>query len=143
MDGAQRLAQVFVELADTLVEEFDVLDLLQMLTERCVELLHADAAGLMLADERGNLRLMASSTERMRLVELFELQVDEGPCRDCYLTGRAVTNVSLSDAHDRWPVFTVAAMAGVRPYPCTADAPARPGHRCLEPLHRRAGRPER
>jgi len=111
MDGSQRLAQVFVELADTLVEEFDVVDLLQMLTERCVELLHADAAGLMLADERGNLRLMASSTERMRLVELFELQVDEGPCRDCYLTGRAVTNVSLSDANDRWPVFTAAAMA--------------------------------
>src|SRR5450830_852958 len=111
MDGAQRLAQVFVELAYTLVEEFDVVVLLQMLTERCVELLHADAAGLMLADERGNLRLMASSTERMRLVELFELQVDEGPCRDCYLTGRAVTNVSLSDANDRWPVFTAAAMA--------------------------------
>ena len=62
MDGLQRLAQVFVELADTLVEEFDVVDLLQMLTERCVELLHAYAAGLMLADERGNLRLMASST---------------------------------------------------------------------------------
>lgn len=111
MDGAQHLAQVFVELADTLVEEFDVVDLLQVLTERCVELLHADAAGLMLADERGGLRLMASSTERMRLVELFELQVAEGPCRDCYLTGSAVVNVSLADARERWPTFTVAAMA--------------------------------
>lgn len=111
MDGPQRLARVFVELADTLVEEFDVVDLLQTLTERCIELLRADAAGLMLADERGNLRLMASTTERMRLIELLELQVAECPCRDCYVTGRAVTNVDLSDARERWPVFTPAAEA--------------------------------
>ena len=111
MDGPQRLAQVFVELADTLVDEFDVVDLLQMLTERCVELLPVDAAGLMLADERGSLHPMASTTERMRSVELFELQVAEGPCRDCYLTGAAVTNVNLSTARERWPMFTAAAEA--------------------------------
>lgn len=111
MDSPQRLAEVFVELADTLVEEFDVVDLLQLLTERCVELLDADAAGLMLADERGDLRLMAATTERMRLVELLELQAAEGPCRDCYLTGRPVVNVKLADAHGRWPVFTGAAVA--------------------------------
>ena len=91
----QRLAGVFVELADTLVEEFDVVDFLQMLTERAVELLEVDAAGLMLADERGDLCLMASTLERMRLLELFELQISEGPCRDCYDTGRPVTNCQV------------------------------------------------
>ena len=107
---SQRLAGVFVELADTLVEEFDVVDFLQMLTERAVELLGVDAAGLMLADERGDLCLMASTLERMRLLELFELQISEGPCRDCYDTGRPVTNVNLAQARDRWPTFTVAAV---------------------------------
>ena len=111
MDGPKRLAEVFVELADTLVAEFDMVDLLQTLTERCVELLHADAAGLMLADERGELRLMAATTERMRVVELLELQVNEGPCRDCFVTGKAVTNVDLAAARERWPQFTAAAVA--------------------------------
>jgi hypothetical protein len=110
MDGdTQRLAQVFVELADTLVEDFDVVDFLQMLTERCVELLHADAAGLMLADQRGGLQLMASSVERARLLELFELQHEEGPCLDSYATGAAITNVDLTEARERWPRFTAAA----------------------------------
>jgi len=107
----RRLAQVFVELADTLVEDFDVLDFLQMLTERCVELLHADAAGLMLADQRGGLQLMASSLERARLLELFELQHEEGPCLDAYATGAAITNIDLAEARERWPNFTAAAQA--------------------------------
>jgi len=111
MHSPQRLAQVFVELADTLVEEFDVVDLLQVLTERSVELLGADASGLMLADQRGQLQLIAWTVERARLLELFELQVDEGPCRDCYLTGQAITNVDLAEAVERWPVFTPAATA--------------------------------
>jgi len=109
MHSPQRLAQVFVELADTLVEEFDVVDLLQVLTERSVELLGADASGLMLADQRGQLQLMAWTVERARLLELFELQVEEGPCRDCYVTGQAITNVALAEAAERWPVFTPAA----------------------------------
>lgn len=111
MDGPQRLAQVFVELADTLVDEFDVIDLLHVLTDRSVELLHADAAGLMLADQRGDLCLMTSTAERARLVELLELQVAEGPCRDAFLTGRQITNVRLAEARDRWPAFTAAATA--------------------------------
>lgn len=110
MNGPRRLAEVFVELADTLVDEFDVVDLLQTLTERSVELLNADAAGLMLADERGNLRLMASTTERARLVEVLELQIAEGPCRDAFLTGSPVVNVALADAGARWPQFTAAAV---------------------------------
>lgn len=115
MNGTQRLAQVFVELADTLVDEFDVVDLMHMLTDRSVELLDADAAGLMLSDQRGNLQLMASTLERARLLELFELQIEEGPCRESFLTGKSITNVDLDDAHERWPVFTPAAVeAGFR-----------------------------
>lgn len=110
MDSPRRLARVFVELADTLVDEFDVVDLLQMLTERSVELLGADASGLMLADQRGALQLMAWTVERARLLELLELQIQEGPCRDCYLTGQAITNVDLAEAVERWPVFTPAAV---------------------------------
>ena len=105
----QRLAQVFVELADTLVEEYDVVDLLQTLTERCVELVDTDAAGLMLDDQRGNLRLIAHTHESARLLELFELQQQEGPCLDCFATGQVIANIDLATATDRWPVFTQAA----------------------------------
>src|SRR5690349_7730001 len=105
----RRLAEVFVELADTLVEEFDVVDLLQTLTERSVELVDTDAAGLMLDDQRGNLRLIAHTHESARLLELFELQKHEGPCLDCFATGRVIANIDLATAADRWPVFTQAA----------------------------------
>jgi GAF domain-containing protein len=105
----QRLAEVFVELADTLVDEFDVVDLLQTLTERCVELVDIDAAGLMLDDQRGNLRLIAHTHESARLLELFELQQREGPCLDCFATGQVIANIDLATATDRWPVFTQAA----------------------------------
>jgi GAF domain-containing protein len=105
----QRLAEVFVELADTLVDEFDVVDLLQTLTERCVELVDSDAAGLMLDDQRGNLRLIAHTHESARLLELFELQQQEGPCLDCFATGQAIANIDLATATDRWPIFTLAA----------------------------------
>jgi GAF domain-containing protein len=110
MNRQTRLAEVFVELADTLVEQFDVIEFLQMLAERSVELLEADASGLMLADERGSLQLVASTTEKMRVLELFELQLQEGPCYDCWTTGQPVTNVALAAALDRWPRFTVAAI---------------------------------
>jgi GAF domain-containing protein len=115
MDGYERLGQVFVELADTLVDEFDQVDFLQTLTERAVELLGADAAGLMLADQRGALQLMASTVDRARDLEIFELQVREGPCLDCFATGRPVVNVDLVAAQERWPIFTPAAVeAGFR-----------------------------
>jgi GAF domain-containing protein len=111
MDGTPRLAQVLVELADTLVDDFDVVDLLQLLTERTVELLPVDASGLMLADQRGDLRLMASTSEQVRTLEAYELVIGEGPCTESYTTGHAVTNVSLDDALGRWPRFTPVAVA--------------------------------
>jgi GAF domain-containing protein len=112
MDESQRLAQVFVELADTLIDDFDVVDFLQTLTERCVEMLRADASGLMLTDQHGGLRLMAATLERARVLELFELQIQEGPCLECFTTGQAITNVELveAEATRRWPVFTPAAL---------------------------------
>jgi GAF domain-containing protein len=111
-DQATRIARVFVELADTLMDNFDVVDFLQTLTDRCVELLGADASGLMLTDERGGLQLMTATLERARMLELFELQIQEGPCLDCFNTGDPVTNVDLAqpEADERWPVFTPAAL---------------------------------
>jgi transcriptional regulator with GAF, ATPase, and Fis domain len=105
----QRIAEVFVELADTLVEEFDVVDFLQTLIERVVELVDTDAAGLMLDDQRGNLQVVAYTHESARLLELFELQRAEGPCLDCFATGQVIANVDLAGAGSRWPLFTEAA----------------------------------
>ena len=111
MAREQRLAEVFVELADTLVEDFDVVDFLQMLTERCVELVDTDAAGLMLDDQRGHLQVIAYTHESARLLELFELQRAEGPCLDCFATGQVIANVDLADSTSRWPIFTAGALA--------------------------------
>jgi GAF domain-containing protein len=107
----ERLAQAFVELADTLVAGFDLMEFLHMLTERCVELLGVDAAGLLLADGRGALRLVAASTEQARVAELFQIQNDEGPCLDCYRTGQAViiSDISAGQPAARWPRFSAAA----------------------------------
>jgi GAF domain-containing protein len=98
------LARVFVRLADTLAGDFDVVDFLQGLSADSVEILEAEAAGVMLADARGGLRLVASSDERMRLLELFELQGAQGPCLDAFSSGRAV-QASAADSRVRWPVF--------------------------------------
>ena len=109
MSREQRLARVFVELADTLIDEFDVIDFLYVLCERSVELLPADAAGLILADQRGGLEVMASTTEEARVLELFVLQNSEGPCLDCYLSGQPQVNLNLSEVETRWPNFRAAA----------------------------------
>jgi GAF domain-containing protein len=109
------LARTLVELADTLVDHFDVVELLTLLTDRCVEVLDVAAAGLMLAAPEGDLRVVASSSEEMRLVELFELQSQEGPCPDCYRTGEPVLNQNLARDYGRWPRFgPVALEAGFR-----------------------------
>jgi len=106
----ERLAQTFVGLADTLVAGYDLMEFLQTLIDRCVELLEVDAAGLLLADSRGSLRLIAASTEQARVVELFQIQNDEGVCLDCYRTGRAVivSDIRTDEAAQRWPQFAAA-----------------------------------
>ena len=99
------LARTFVELADTLVADFDLMEFMSVMVERCAELLESVEVGLALAAARGELRVMASSSERMRALELIEFQDDEGPCRDCLLTGEQVLNERLRDAEERWPRF--------------------------------------
>jgi GAF domain-containing protein len=119
----ERLAHAFVELADTLVAGFDLMEFLHILTERCVELLEVDAAGLLLADSRGALRLVAASAEQARVVELFQIQNDEGPCLDCFRTGQVVicNDIRVEPAAGRWPRFAAAAQelgfAGVHAIP--------------------------
>ena len=105
------LARTLVELADTLVADFDVVELLTLLTDRCVEVLDVGAAGLMLVAPEGDLRVMASSSEAMRVLELFELQSQEGPCLDCYRTGQPVVNQDLATVNGRWPRFAAEALA--------------------------------
>ena len=111
----QRLAEVFVSLADTLVADFDVLDFLGLLAERVVELLEVDAAGVILSDQRGGWWPAAGSSEHAELVEVFAAQTRQGPCLDCVRTGVAVSSVDLVADVDRWPLFVPAAMeAGFR-----------------------------
>jgi transcriptional regulator with GAF, ATPase, and Fis domain len=108
------LSETFVELADTMVVGFDVIEFLHVLTDRSVRLLDASAAGLLLADPRGELRVVAASSERARLLELFQIQNDQGPCLDCFRSGQPVAAADLSAATRRWPRFAAtAAQAGL------------------------------
>jgi transcriptional regulator with GAF, ATPase, and Fis domain len=102
----QLLASTFVDLADTLVADFDVIDFLHTLAARSVQLLDADAAGIMLADAHGDLHVMASSAEEARMLELYELQNNEGPCLDCFRSGRPVAQDDLPAMRTAWPSFT-------------------------------------
>ena len=107
----ERLATIFVEVADTLVDEFDLVDFLHMLADRAGSLVGAAAAGLMLADEHGRLEFMAGSDENVRLVELFQLQNEQGPCLEAFRTGLPVINIDIAAATERWPLFAPRATA--------------------------------
>ncbi|MGD0926218.1 MAG: GAF and ANTAR domain-containing protein [Streptosporangiaceae bacterium] len=104
------VVRALVEMADTLVEDYDVVDLLTGLTDRCVSLLGVSAAGVMLASPAGGLGLVASSSEAMRLLELFELQAEEGPCLDAFHTGERVEQENLQAGSGRWPLFAATAV---------------------------------
>jgi transcriptional regulator with GAF, ATPase, and Fis domain len=113
--SADQLAKVFVEVADTLVDEFDLIEFLHLVTSRSTELVETAAAGLLLADHRGQLQFMAASTEEARLLELFQVQIHEGPCQDAFRSGAAVLNADLTTATARWPQFAPHAVrAGYR-----------------------------
>jgi GAF domain-containing protein len=113
--GESRLATTLVEMADTLVDDFDVAELMSRLGERCVELFDAAAAGILLADPAGVLRVMAATSETMEQVEVFQLQHAEGPCFDCYNSGEAVQVDDLATAENRWPgLVPLAIGAGFR-----------------------------
>jgi GAF domain-containing protein len=115
MPGQASLTRTLVQLADTLVDDFDVVEILTLLADRCVEVIDVSAAGLMLVAPEGDLRVIASSSEAMRLLELFELQAQEGPCLDCYSTGEPVAKRDLAVVDGRWPRFARRALdAGFR-----------------------------
>jgi len=109
------LAETFVTLADTLVDDYDVVDLMQRLVDVSVSLLGAQAAGLLLIDQRGGLTVVASSSEESRLLEVFQLQTNQGPCLDCVAAAAAVSCGDLMAETHRWPMFAqAAAEAGFR-----------------------------
>jgi transcriptional regulator with GAF, ATPase, and Fis domain len=104
-----KLAQTFVDLADSLVDDFDALDLLNVLVERSVDVLGVAAAGLLVADGQDQMRFAASSSESARLLELYQIQNDEGPCLECYRSGQPISAGSMQEASSRWPRFAEAA----------------------------------
>jgi GAF domain-containing protein len=110
-----RLTEVFVEMADTLVADFDLVDFLQELTDHAAAVSDADAVGLVLADQQGHLRFMAASNQAGKALELFQLQSEEGPCLDCFRTRMPVINADLRAAAELWPRFAPkASEAGFR-----------------------------
>ena len=137
MDG-NLLSATFVELTDTMVDDFDIIDFLHVLTSRSVELLDVSAAGLLLADPRGELRVVAASSEAARLLELFQLQSDQGPCLDCFRSGQPVTATDLG-GDERWPEFVAA--AGQAGFSAVQALPMRPRDQVIGALNLFRGTP--
>jgi GAF domain-containing protein len=127
----QRMARTMVELADTLVAGVDVIEFLQLLAERCLDVLEVDAVGVLLADERGVLNLMAASPEQAPVLELFLVQQDEGPALECYRTGALVTWTAQGAGvePDRWPRFARRAVGSG--FASAQAAPMRLGDRTI------------
>jgi GAF domain-containing protein len=104
----ERLNLAFVRVADTLIADYDVIDLLHNLVEECADLLDTQAGGLMLADENGDLQLVASTSEAADFVEIMQLNAGTGPCVDCFITGIAVAVADIEKESKRWPAFAAA-----------------------------------
>ena len=115
MIAMERLADVFVDVADTLVADFDLIDFMHTLAGHAAEITGTSSVGVMLADQDGILHYMGSSSESARLLDLYQLQNQEGPCLDCFRSGRPVEHTDLANAADRWPAFAPRAIeAGIR-----------------------------
>lgn len=107
---AARVSSAFVKIADTLVADFDVFDLLHTLVDESVGILDAAAAGLLLVDPAGELQVMASTSEEIQLVEILQLEAGEGPCVDCFRTGAVVAIDDIAAAGSQWPLFQTSAL---------------------------------
>lgn len=115
MIAIDQLAEAFVEIADTLVDDFDVIEFLDLVTRRSAAMTRSEAAGLLLADPHGVLQFVSASAGSVKSLELFQLQSGEGPCLDCFRTGEPVVNADLGTAQSRWPLFAPRAVeAGFR-----------------------------
>jgi GAF domain-containing protein len=110
MTREQRIIETLVSLADTIVDDFDVIEFLHGLVGHCVELLDCAEAGLLLADASGVLQVMASSSERAEALEALQSQNDEGPCFECYQRGTPVFSENLQADRERWPAFAPVAL---------------------------------
>ena len=125
MISTHQLADLFVDVADTLVDDFDLVDFLHGLTLHAAAVGGAATAGLLLADHHGQLRFMSASDEQGELLELLQLQNEEGPCLDCFRSGQPVVNADLTAAQSRWPQFAPAALAegfqSVHAFPCGSE----------------------
>lgn len=111
MSRESLVVATLVELADNLVDNYDVIDVLTVLSHRCVEAIDADAAGVMLAVPGGQLQFVASSSDAMTVLELFQIQTNEGPCIDCFTDGVAIVNHELVETDTRWPQFSPLALS--------------------------------
>jgi len=113
------LIATLVELADSLVDDYDVIEVLTVLSHRCVEAVDVDAAGIMLVSPIGELQFIASSSESMKALEQFQIHANDGPCVDCIRNGLAITSEALDETDGRWPMFAPRAMAeGFRAVHC-------------------------
>jgi GAF domain-containing protein len=110
MSRESLVVATLVELADNLVDNFDVIDILTLLCDRCVDAVDVAAAGVMLRAPSGELQYVASSSDSVRILELFQIQAGEGPCVECVRSGLPVINHELKDNNDRWPRFSPRAM---------------------------------
>ena len=136
MISTEHLSDLFVDVADTLVADFDVVDFLTTLCEHATIVSGADAVGIMLTDHRGDLRFMAASNDAGRNLELAQLRLGEGPCLDCVRTREPVVNTDLAVAHS-WPEFARERDRSRLPLRARLpDAAPRTGHRRAQPVQR-------
>lgn len=110
-DDERRLFDSLLYMADTLVSGIDAIDVADRLVVTCQELLTVDAAGIMVDDQRGGLRVLASTSETMRMLELLQLQARGGPCLEAFQTGKVVQVPDLREAVDKWPAFAAQALS--------------------------------
>lgn len=110
MGRERQLSEAFVALADTLGQDFDVVDLFDRLAGHAAALSSADAAGIMMSDGRGRLRAIAASQQRAAFLELFQLQTGAGPCIDCYHSGTSVIAAPIQAHREEWPQLVPAVL---------------------------------
>ena len=107
----EQLADVFVDVADTLVDEFDLIEFLHNLATHAARIAGGTAAGVLLSGQDGTLHHVGASSEDARLLELFQVQNSEGPCLDCLRSGQPVTVPDLAVETERWPTFAPRALS--------------------------------